>query len=52
MSQLTNTLIIVGFATIFTFGLIYLSRKEIKKMNARGYKKLKGEKLLIEQLTR
>lgn len=50
MSQLTNTLILTAFMTIFAFGFIYLVRKETKKMEGRKYKKFKGEKLLREKL--
>jgi len=50
MGQTTTIIILAVTASIFAFGFIYLTRKEIKKMEGRNYKKLKGEKLLMENL--
>jgi len=50
MSQHFTTLILAAFMTIFAFGFIYLVRKETEKMEARKYKKFKGEKLFESQL--
>jgi len=50
MSQVSNTLILTALMAIFAFGFIYFVRKETKKMEARKYKKFKGEKLVREQL--
>ena len=53
MSQLTRILILLGFFGLIAFGFVYfilIIRKETEKMKARGYKKLKGEKLIMEKL--
>jgi len=49
MSQSTNMIVLVLFAGVIAFGFIYLVRDEIKKMEGRKYKKLKGEQLLLSK---